>query len=201
MSALGIMGGTFDPVHIGHLLAAEWVRSEFAMDKVIFVPAASPPHKNAGEITSIEHRYQMVELAIKDNPYFEISPLEKERGGKSYTVDTMAYFKELYPEKDLYFIMGADSLLSFPAWKNTDLLVKLCSFIVVSRPGYVVPDRFWETKGLPALLRQKLYLVEIPGMDISSSQIRERVKRDKSIKYLLPREIEEYIYKHKLYRG
>lgn len=200
MAALGIMGGTFDPVHIGHLLAAEWVRFEFNMDKVIFVPAASPPHKAGEGVTDIEHRYQMVEIAIRDNPYFGISPVEKERDGKSYTVDTMAYFRELYPGKDLYFIMGTDSLLSFSTWKNPDLLVTLCSFIVVSRPGYIIPDDFWKKEGLPSLLRKKLYVVEIPGMDISSSEIRERIKQDKSVRYLLPREVEEYIYIHKLYR-
>ncbi|SHH20674.1 nicotinate-nucleotide adenylyltransferase [Thermosyntropha lipolytica DSM 11003] len=200
LSALGIMGGTFDPVHIGHLLAAEWVRSEFNMDKVVFIPAASPPHKDEGDMTPIEHRYRMVELAIQDNPYFEISPVEKERKGKSYTVDTIAYFRERYPDKDLYFIMGTDSLLSFPTWKKPELLVTLCSFVVVSRPGYVIPASFWEKEGLLPLLQPKLYILEMPGMDISSSEIRERIKQGKSVKYLLPREVEEYIYKHSLYR-
>lgn len=201
MPAIGIMGGTFDPPHFGHLLAAEWARFEFGLDKVIFVPAASPPHKNNRRITSAEHRYRMVQIAISDNPFFDISPVEIEREGKSYTVDTIAYFKEAYAGVDFYFIMGADSLLTLETWKNTELLVTMCNFIAVTRPGYTIPADFWKNSRLAFSLKEKLYLMEIPGMDISSSEIRGRVRKNKPIKYLLPRELEEYINDHKLYRG
>nr|WP_296863952.1 nicotinate-nucleotide adenylyltransferase [Thermosyntropha sp.] len=200
MQRIGIMGGTFDPIHFGHLVAAEWVRFEFALDKVIFVPAGNPPHKAGREITGAEHRYRMVEMAIKDNPYFDVSPVEKERGGKSYTIDTIAYFKSVYNGAEIFFIMGADSLLTFNTWKNIDQLIDMCRFVVVTRPGYVIEPDFWEKSGLPPIAKEKIKFIEIPGMDISSSEIRKRIKQNKPIKYLLPRELEEYIYEHRLYQ-
>ncbi|NLB88154.1 MAG: nicotinate-nucleotide adenylyltransferase, partial [Syntrophomonadaceae bacterium] len=137
-SKIGIIGGTFDPIHYGHLVAAEWAKEELNLDKVVFIPAANPPHKEAQEIADEKYRYLMVSWAIKDNQDFVISDHEIQRGGKSYTVDTLKHFKKVYPGSELFFIMGLDSLLSLHTWKDVEGLMELCTFIVATRPGYAI---------------------------------------------------------------
>lgn len=200
LKALGIMGGTFDPPHYGHLLAAEWARFKYGLDKVIFVPAGIPPHKDPGQILEARHRFKMVELAIHSNPAFEISALEIERKGCSYTIDTIRYFHSRYPQAGIFFIMGADSLLIMDTWKNVPGLTQLCKFIVVTRPGYSINRDAPVFADLPVSLWDNLEQIEIPALDISSSDIRRRVGLGQPIKYLLPPELEDYIAQNNLYR-
>lgn len=199
MKSLGIMGGTFDPIHYGHLIAAECARVEYALERVIFVPAKTPPHKDAAGILDGDDRYFMVKIAVKDNPAFEVSDLELKRGGISYTVDTVRHFQSQYPGIDIYFIMGLDSLLIIDTWKDVDQILSICRFIVVTRPGYNM-DNDEELKAkLPRDLWERLFFMQIPGLDISSSDIRYRIGAGKPIKYMLPPEVESYIRKNRIY--
>ncbi|MGE5390492.1 MAG: nicotinate-nucleotide adenylyltransferase [Deltaproteobacteria bacterium] len=197
---LGIMGGTFDPVHYGHLIAAENSRSEFGLDRVIFMPAARPPHKDGECVLDSHHRLKMVKLAIASNPAFEISTLEQERQGFSYTINTVEYFRSRFPESQVFFIMGMDSLLMFDTWCDYERLAGLCRFIVVTRPGYVMDAGNPVLAELPSVLWENLSMLEIPGMDISSSDIRRRVQLGLPIKYMVPAVVEDYIQEHRLYR-
>ena len=198
--SIGIMGGTFDPVHYGHLIAAEFVRHEFKLNRVIFMPAARPPHKEIEEVLDSEYRYNMVKLAIQGNPAFAISDLEMKRTGKSYTIDTVCYFLQQYPATDLFFIMGADSLLMMDTWKDYRELSGLCRFVVVTRPGYVIERSDPALKNLPPILWERMEFLPIPGLDISSTDIRQRVAESRPIKYLLPLVVEQYILDKGLYR-
>lgn len=134
--AIGILGGTFDPVHYGHLVAAQYAAYGFNLDRVIFMPAAHPPHKNAADVLEAKHRLAMLQLAIADNPVFEMSTLEIDRSGVSYTIDTIESMRRAYTDADLFFIMGMDSLYILDTWKDVQRLVTLCRFIVVTRPNY-----------------------------------------------------------------
>lgn len=197
---MAILGGTFDPIHYGHLVAAEIACYQFQLDRVIFMPAARPPHKEVNAVLSRDHRYQMVCLAIEDNLAFTISDLEMQRPGNSYTVDTMDYFISQQPQDTFYFIMGMDSLLSMHSWKDVERLSCLCRFIVVTRPDYVFDRDIPSLQQLPRQLWDNLHIMAIPGMDISSTDIRQRVRAGQPIKYLLPSRVEQYIYEHGLYR-
>lgn len=196
----GIIGGTFDPPHFGHLLAAEWARQEYNLEKVVFMPAAWPPHKQAKKMSEAKHRLQMVRLAVQGNPAFIVSDWEMKGQGKSYTINTAEFFCNEYPDADIYFIVGADSLLTMDTWKDVSRLVSLCKLIVVSRPGYVIDTNASAMQKLPPELWERTYFLEIPGTHISSTEIRERVKNDKSIRYLLPASVEDYICQNRLYR-
>lgn len=200
-STLAVMGGTFDPVHYGHLIAAEYARAKVGLDRVIFVPAGIPPHKDTTEVSDWEHRYQMLKLAIAGNPAFEISRLEVQRGGFSYTIDTMRCLQSVYPKSTIYFILGSDSLLSIDTWKDYMQLATLCSFIVVTRPNFVIERSHPVLATLPAVMWQNMKQVQIPALDISSTDIRQRIAAKKTIKYLLPGQVEDYIYLNNLYRG
>lgn len=198
---LAVIGGTFDPVHYGHLIAAEHARVQLGIDKVMFIPTGRPPHKTSQAVTEWGHRYRMLQLAIEDNQAFEISSLEEPGRGTSYTIDTIRRMQNLNSHSMIYFLMGADALLTIDTWKDYQQLIALCGFVVVTRPHYVIershpvlaalPDKWWEE------MRQ----VEIPGMDISSTDIRHRVAAGKTIKYLLPGLVEQYIRDNNLYRG
>ncbi|MGR6835388.1 nicotinate-nucleotide adenylyltransferase [Syntrophomonas erecta] len=196
---LGIIGGTFDPIHYGHLVAAEGARHRFNLDRVVFVPAARPPHKNLDLVSWPEHRYEMVKMAVEDNPSFEVSRLELERKGRSYTIDTIDTFKSIYPGYKLYFIMGVDSLFILPTWKDINRLSKSCVFIVVTRPGYKIERFDPALANVPAAFWENAFFTEIPGLQISSTDIRRRVNRGEPIRYLLPACVESYIYRQKLY--
>lgn len=198
---LAVLGGTFDPVHYGHLIAAEHARAEVGIDKVIFIPAGAPPHKNVLGVTEGEHRCRMLELAIADNPAFETSPLEVRRPGFSYSIDTMRSLQSVFPDSVIYFIMGADALLTIDTWKDYLQLAALCRFIVVTRPGFVIQRKHPVLAALPEGWWQNMKQVEIPALDISSTDIRSRVARGKTIKYLLPSQVEQYILQNNLYQG
>jgi nicotinate-nucleotide adenylyltransferase len=187
---IGILGGTFNPIHIGHLAIAEMARETFKLKKVIFTPCYFPPHKNVRNFTPAHVRQHMVELAIQRNPQFEISDIEIKRGGKSFTVDTLEYFKRILPQgTKIYFIIGEDSFPFLKTWKNIDRILKLCTFIVVNRPGCQ-----------PFKSPIHHYAMTMPGLEISSKCLRQRVAQGKSIKYLVPDNVFQYINQRKLYR-
>lgn len=193
---LGVMGGTFNPVHHGHLVAAEVIRDEFRLAEVIFVPSSKPPHKENDEVASPEHRWMMTVLAATNNEYFSTSAIEIERGGESYTRDTLLELKKIYGEKtNIYFITGADAIAEIPTWHKTEDLPKLAKFIAASRPGYKL-----EWGKVDARFRKCTYLIEIPALAISSTEIRQRIREGKTVKYLVPEVVEKYIYKNKLYQ-
>jgi nicotinate-nucleotide adenylyltransferase len=198
---LGILGGTFDPIHFGHLLAAEWAGEAFGLDELVFIPAARPPHKDPAGVIDGHHRYRMVELAIEDNPAFSVSSLELERSGYSYTIDTVRHYLQSDPQLDIRFILGVDALQLIYSWKDVTQLLKLCRFIVVTRPGYQLDrsDPVFET--VPAEIWDRVELLSIPGVEISSSEIRCRVAAGQSIRYLLPSPVADYIDKNHLYRN
>lgn len=199
-SSLGILGGTFDPIHYGHLIAAEYASYEYDLDKVLVIPAANPPHKELEQVLDIKHRYRMVEMAIRDNPALQISSLEMNRNGYSYTVDTVDYYRSKYPGREIFFITGADSLFYMDSWKDIERLADICTFIVVTRPGYNIDRQEKVLAALPPALWNKMKQLQIPGLDISSSDIRRRISQGKPIKYLLPPEVENYIAARGLYR-
>jgi len=201
LKTLGILGGTFDPIHYGHIAAAECARDAFQLDRIILVPSARPPHKDMDGVLDSHHRYEMVQLAAQDNAHFEVSSLELERQGLSYTVETVASCLQIYPGAEIFFILGVDALLLINTWKDLDRLVNLCKFIIVTRPGYYLnqnEDRFREG---PASLWEKALNLPIPALFISSSDIRTRVAEGKTIKYLLPPAVEKYIRENNLYRN
>lgn len=189
---VGVLGGTFNPPHMAHLVAAESVRDHLKLDKVLFVPAAIPPHKLKEEIIPAWHRLEMVRLAIGDNPLFEVCDIELHRKGPSYTIDTILELKREFPTDDFHFIVGIDLLIDFDTWKKPNKILEECKVVAMNRPGF---DLAMVDKDL--LLRVEL--VNIPSVDISSTSIRRRVKSGRSIKYLVSAEVEEYIYANSIY--
>lgn len=206
MKSVALFGGTFNPIHHGHLAIAEEVRAKFNLDKVIFVPTFAPPHKESMDLVDAKKRLIMVHLAAVSNPCFEVSNIEVDRGGKSYTFDTVKYFSQHFGEKvQLYFIVGADMLAEIATWKNIEELVKICRFIAVSRPGYDVQKIFnqcflaSENYVAASNLLENIILENTTMLDISATDIRRRVKEWKSIKYLLPEPVEQFIHNNHLY--
>ena len=199
-ASLAVMGGTFDPIHYGHLVAAEAVRETMEMDRILFIPSGQPPHKRGRHVSSAEDRYQMTQLATKSNPFFEASRLEIDRGGNTYTVDTMTQLKEQYPDTKLWFITGADAFQEILSWKTPERLMELCHFVVVTRPGY--EEALSGDEALSAFIqahRERICFLTVPAMEISSSDLRERIHTGRTIRYFLPAEVEAYIYAHGLY--
>lgn len=198
---IGLMGGTFDPIHMGHLVTAEEARQQFKLDYVVFVPAGIPPHKVEDIITPSEHRFLMTSLAVMSNPSFFVSRYEIDQDKPTYTIDTVQNFRNVKQRaSELFFITGADAILEIFTWKDYENLLNLCTFIAVSRPGYSL-ERFREilNQTCPAV-QHKVHLLEIPSLAVSSTFIRERVALGKTIKYLTPEPVEQYIKKHGLYR-
>lgn len=192
-SRLGVMGGTFDPIHHGHLVAASEVTSLFHLDEVVFVPTGQPWQKAAEEVTVAEDRYLMTVIATASNPRFHVSRIDIDRGGPTYTIDTLRELhRERGPETDLFFITGADALGNILTWRDADELFKLAHFIGCTRPGHRLTD--------PGLPDGQVSLVEIPALAISSTDCRERVRRGEPIWYLVPDGIVQYINKRGLYR-
>lgn len=194
MRKIGIMGGTFDPIHYGHLLAAEESLRNLDLDEVIFVPTGSPPHKSA--VTYPQARYDMTLLATYGVSYFSVSDTELRRNGYSHTVDTLREFHETMPDAQFFFITGLDAILSLPTWKSYMELPDLCTLVTVTRPGYPVSG----IHSLPEIVREALVFVEIPPFSVSSTDIRARRSQGKEIRYLVPEPVELYISKQRLYR-
>lgn len=201
-SRVGIMGGTFDPIHQGHLVTAEAVRSEFNLNKVVFVPSGQPPHKKGQIISDKEHRYIMTVLATAANPYFEVSRTEIERPGESYAIDTVRYFKSIImPGAELFFITGTDAIMEIVNWKEVEELFESCTFIAATRPGVDLGEmRNKLLKKLSKKNIKKIIPIEVPAMAISSTDIRRRVKNKNTIKYLVPESVENFIHKNDLYQ-
>ncbi|MBQ7063823.1 MAG: nicotinate-nucleotide adenylyltransferase [Firmicutes bacterium] len=194
---VAIMGGTFDPIHYGHLLTAETVREKLQMDQVLIIPTGVSYFKINRNVTPPDVRFRMVEAAVRDNPWFFASPIETERDGYTYTVDTIHQLRQIYSDStEFYFIIGADAISGLSSWYHVKELVSLCHFVSVNRPGYdsIVPDIFNEEgcKGF--------YRVSVPEMEISSSDLRERVRRGESIRYMVPEIVEQMIYQYGLYQ-
>ncbi len=193
------MGGTFDPVHHGHLLAAEVVRCHYGLELVVFVPAAISPAKRDARPADGFHRLIMLYLATLSNPGFEVSAYELEREGPSYTVDTIRTFREQEPEAQIYFITGADAALSLPSWQSPEELLSMARFIAVSRPGFSHQSLEQVMQAFPGNLRDRLEVFDIPVVGVSSSEIRRRVRNGNTIKYMVPESVENYIVREKLY--
>jgi len=187
---LGIIGGTFNPVHLGHLRLAEEVFRKIALDKLVFIPAYIPPHKPSRGILSFQERYRMIELAIKGKPAFEVSEIEMRRKGASYSIETVKELKKAYGEgARLYFIVGSDYAGELGTWKDIHELKRLCSFMIASRPGYEIKVPIEGAES-----------IKIDTPDISSSDIRKRIKDGESCRELLPDAVHGYILKKKLYK-
>jgi nicotinate-nucleotide adenylyltransferase len=222
---IGIMGGTFDPIHLGHLRAAEEIYWAFGLDRIIFVPAARPPHKEEAVVASALHRYEMVSLATVFTPYFTVSPIELQREGKSYSVETVREIQKMTgPDTRLYFVVGVDAFLEMSAWREAEELLALTRVIVTARPGWrldeverlltadqrrllgyptfqylkvgeVDPDRV-ERNWAP----RQVLLVEVVSLDIASREIRQLVEAGRSIRHLVPDTVAAYMVKNRLYR-
>ncbi|MEF2255293.1 MULTISPECIES: nicotinate-nucleotide adenylyltransferase [Microbacterium] len=188
---IGVMGGTFDPIHHGHLVAASEVADSFGLDEVVFVPTGQPWQKS--KVTESEHRYLMTVIATASNPSFSVSRVDIDRDGPTYTMDTLRDLQRLNPDADLYFITGADAIAQILSWRNHDELWELAHFVAVSRPGHVL-----NTDGLPV---EDVSQLEIPALAISSTDCRERVRGGHPVWYLVPDGVVQYIAKHHLYRS
>jgi len=196
---LGLLGGTFDPIHCGHLVAAEEARSQLDLERVLFVPTGSPPHKPDSSVSPVEHRVRMVELALDDRPHFELSRADVDRPGPSYTVRTLEIVhSEWGPRLALFFIEGADSLADLLTWHKPRRLLELCQLAVVERPG-VELDLAELDRQLPGLAAT-VHWVQMPCLEISSSDLRARVRMGRSISCLVPPAVEAYIHRWDLYR-
>jgi nicotinate-nucleotide adenylyltransferase len=194
----GIIGGTFDPIHTGHLIAAEQARTRLGLTEVLFVPAGQPWFKANNEITATNHRMEMVRLAISSNPSFKLCTVEIGRTGPSYTIDTMVELRDRQGISNPYFILGGDSLKGFPLWKEPVKLLQMCRLVVVSRSGSFKIDLSSLEAAVPGLV-DNVTLLEMPIIDISSSNIRSRITQGESIRYLVPAEVRQYIIEHRLY--
>ncbi len=211
---IGIFGGTFNPIHLGHLRAAEEIRERFDLETVIFIPAAVPPHKGVEGGIPGEHRMEMVRLAISNNPHFSLSDIELKRPGKSYSISTIQFFRQQYgSDSEMFFILGMDAFLEIGTWKSFQELFSLCHFVVMTRPGFDKPfsvtilppeivSAFVYDEGGGRLIHRSGYSIYLQGitfLDISSTKIREEVSKGKPIRYLLPPEVERYIRQHRFY--
>lgn len=186
---IGILGGTFNPIHIGHLILAEEAFWKLKLNKVVFVPSYLPPHKEETDVIDARHRFNMVSLAIEGNEHFEASTIEIDAKGRSYSVETLKLFRQkLGPDSEIFFITGSDSLKELFSWRKIDEIFNLSRFIVAQRPGYPIEE-----------LPKNVQAVTITGVEISSSEIRKRIKDKRSIRYLVPDGVRMYIEKNKLY--
>jgi len=203
----GILGGTFDPIHVGHLRCAEEVRELFHLDRILFIPNSQPPHKDYPEVTPFAQRAQMVRLAIAGNPYFSLSDLEHKRGGMSYSVETVEQLLESHPEAELYFIMGQDAFQTIQTWKDWERFIHMCHVVVMTRAGWtneglgeiLPPDeavRFCYNSALNGYLGptgKAIFFRQVSFLEVSSSDIRNRFKVGRSARYLVPDAVLDYL--------
>lgn len=199
MKKYGIFGGSFNPIHYGHLMICEYIKEEMGLDKVIFIPTGNPPHKELE--LSAEDRYEMVRLAISPNPDFEISDIETTRVKKSYTVDTIRELKKIYKEEKLYFLIGLDSLFQLKTWMKIGDLSQEIEFVVALRPGYL--DKEEVNKEIDFLRENfgtKINLIKTPLYEISSTDLRDRIREGKSLRYLIPKKVLDYIEESGFYK-
>ncbi len=215
MQRWGLMGGTFDPIHLAHLRCAQEILESFLLDRIVFIPSATPPLKVGPSITPYEHRERMVRFAIEGNPVFAFSDVENRREGRSFTVDTIGYFRETFgKDLEIYFIMGQDAFDDIQRWKSWRRLLTQCHFIVMTRPGWrrsalrkALPSDYAErfaydrkVRGYRGPSGKFIFFTAVTQLDIESTDIRERVTSDRSIRYLVPDAVREYIDRHDLYK-
>jgi nicotinate-nucleotide adenylyltransferase len=209
---IGLFGGTFNPIHLAHLRIAEEIRETFALSKVIFIPASTPPHKPLADDLAFAERMKMVAMAIRGNPFFTLSDLEGMREGKSYSIDTLHAFRKLYPRDEFFLIMGSDSFADFSSWKEYKAIFTCCNIVTITRPGAALslgnalPDdvawefRYHEAENvLSHHSGYSVYSLEGSLLDISSTAIRSLVRQGRSIKYLVPAPVERYIKQQRFY--
>jgi nicotinate-nucleotide adenylyltransferase len=213
---LGLFGGTFNPIHLGHLHAARIVCRRFALDRILFIPSSLPPHKETREVASSEHRFNMVGLTLAADPCFVASPIEIKARGTSYSILTLSRIRGIYPQADIFFILGIDAFLEIETWKEYDKVLESCAFIVISRPGYRLEgvltlldgslrDRLQEVNQAhdPADLHyhaSAIFLTSINALDVSSTEIRRRLMDGKSVDGMVAEPVIKYIKEHGLYR-
>jgi nicotinate-nucleotide adenylyltransferase len=208
MRRIGLFGGTFDPPHLGHLVLAEWARVRLRLDRVVFMPAGTPPHKRGRQLTDAAHRLAMTRLAVRGNPAFVVSAFEARRAGPSFTVDTLRYLHGRQPGARFYLLMGADSLEDFPTWHQPGEIARFATLVVATRPGPAGPaQRAGARVGtpghalVPARLRHRVVLLDNPPVATSSSALRARARAGRSLRYLVPDAVAAYVARHGLYRG
>lgn len=199
LTGLGVLGGTFDPIHVGHLAVAEEAREALGLARVMFVPAGQPPHKVPGSVSRVGDRVAMVQLAIADNPAFELSMIEVQREGPSYTVDTLQALARANPGAQLHLILSAETFAELPTWHEPERLFEAARMAVVPREGYPAPDPAWLARAFPGREDRVEYLGG-PRFELSSTALRARVAAGRSIRYLVPGAVEAYIADHDLYR-
>ena len=199
---IGILGGTFDPVHIGHIIVAEEARVQFGLDKILLIPSGTPPHKDITKVTKSLHRLNMLKEAVKGNVNFEVSMLEIERAGYTYTVDTLIQLKSKYDiNTEFYFIIGADVIFDILTWRNVTKVFTLCQFIACLRPEFNEKEFDKQVNFLKLTYGAIIHKLKIPPIDISSTNIRKRLLESKSIEGMVNDKVEEYIYMNKLYKN
>jgi nicotinate-nucleotide adenylyltransferase len=200
---VGVFGGTFDPVHYGHLILAEQAREQGRLDEVWFVPAARPPHKAGRDVTRFDRRVEMLRLALAGNPAFRVDELEGQRQGPSYTADTVAELRRRHPQAELLILVGSDTLLDLGQWHQPDRLLREAALLVTARPGHPVPplEELRPRLGLAADVPLRYERVETPLVDISSRDLRRRAAEGRSLRYLVPRAVEVYVREKGLYRA
>jgi nicotinate-nucleotide adenylyltransferase len=197
---IGIYGGTFDPVHFGHLLLAEQCREQCRLDQVWFMPAGAPPHKQEWAITPGATRAEMLEFAVAGSPSFVVQRLEIKRSGPSYTVETLRELRLQHPEDELFFLIGADSLHDLPTWREPREIAALATLVVVNRGQAPPPPLEPLIPRLGEEAVRRIQIVEMPGVEFSSRDIRQRVREGRSIRFMTPRSVEQYLAEHQLYR-
>ena len=200
---IGIIGGSFDPLHLGHLIIAQDAAERLGLSEVVFIPAAIPPHKQHVRQVNAEHRLNMLKLAVEANARFSVSDIEIQRGGLSYSVDTIKALGAIHRDADLFLIVGSDTLVELHTWHRIDDLLKMCTVATILRPGEDSPVAIAKKIQLPEGQKAKLldHIIEAHRIGISSTEIRQRIAEGRGIGYLVPPEVETYIYKHGLYQG
>lgn len=197
---IGIYGGTFDPIHMGHLMVAEAARQDCSLEEILFIPSASPPHKKDKYIVNPAYRLEMVQLALEDNPFFKISYVEMERQGINYTVDTLRTLRQDYPRGwELWMIVGGDSFLQIETWKDVPEIMRMCHLAVYRRSSYSQDEYDLRADNLQEKYNTKIVFLDAPRVDISSTDIRNRIKEGKSIRYMVPSRVENYIKNNRIY--
>lgn len=197
MSRVGVLGGTFDPLHLGHLRAAEVAREELMLERVLFVPAANPPHKRGARVTDARERIAMLELVLEAEDGFELSTIEIDRGGPSYTIETLDELQGQHPETEYWFITGSDAFLEIRTWKNWESLLERYTFVVHGRPGMASDDA---SGVVPAGLHERVVFLRREMLNVSSTEIRRSVRDGQSIRFLVPDKVEDYIRRNRLYK-
>lgn len=196
---IGIFGGTFDPVHMAHLLLAEQCREQCALGQIWFVPAGNPPHKKGNTISSGKQRREMLDFAIAGHSSFIVKDLELDREGPSFTVDTLRQLKEAQPDDEFFLIVGADSVRDLHTWRDPEAILEMATLIGVNRPDISLPDLTELAQKFGETAISKILWVTIPGTDISSTDIRQRIQENRSVRYMTPRAVEVYIHNNRLY--